>query len=114
MLAEYEGLRPRWGKHYGSLQAWYAVLSSVDQQVFRILRRLDELGLGDNTVVAFSSDSGPESGLIPLLSRSTSCFACKPSGTGINAACSLAATDEPTMRLEAMSASGNTLSDHRL
>ena len=69
MLAGYEGLTPRWGKHHGSLQVWYAVLTYIDKQVGRILERLDELGLSENTVVVFSSDNGPESGLIPFVSH---------------------------------------------
>ncbi len=69
MLAEYEDLTPRWGEHYGSLQVWYSVLTYIDKQVGRILNRLDQLGLGENTVVVFSSDNGPESGLIPFVSH---------------------------------------------
>ena len=58
-----------WGKHYGSLQVWYAVLTYIDKQVGRILDRLDELGLSESTVVVFSSDNGAESGLIPFVSH---------------------------------------------
>ena len=69
MLAEYKELTPRWGDHYGALQVWYSVLTYVDQQIGRLLNRLDELGLGENTVVVFSSDIGAESGLIPFVSH---------------------------------------------
>lgn len=69
MLAEYEDLTPRWGKNYGALQVWYSVLTYIDKQVGRILDRLDELGLSENTLVVFSSDNGPESGLIPFVSH---------------------------------------------
>ena len=69
MLAEYEDLAPRWGEHFGSLQVWYSVLGYIDKQVGRILDRLDELGLSENTLVVFSSDNGPESGLIPFVSH---------------------------------------------
>lgn len=69
MLAEYEELTPRWGKHYGSLQVWYSVLTYIDKQVGRILDGLDELGLSETTLVVFSSDNGPESGLIPFVSH---------------------------------------------
>ena len=69
MIAPYADLTPRWGEHYGALQVWYAVLSYVDQQVGRILDRLDELGLSEDTVVVFSSDNGHESGLIPFVSH---------------------------------------------
>ena len=69
MLAEYDDLTPGWGEHYGSLQVWDSVLTYLDKQVGRILQRLDELGLSENTVVVFSSDNGPESGLIPFVSH---------------------------------------------
>ena len=69
MLAEYKDLTPRWGGHYGSLQVWYSVLTYIDKQVGRILDRLDELGLSETTLVVFSSDNGPESGLIPFVSH---------------------------------------------
>ena len=69
MLAEYKDLTPRWGEHYGALQVWYAVLSYIDKQVGRILDRLDDLGLSEDTIVVFSSDNGPESGLIPFVSH---------------------------------------------
>ena len=69
MLAEYEELTPRWGDHYGALQVWYSVLTEMDRQVGRILDRLDDLGLSENTVVVFTSDNGPESGLIPFVSH---------------------------------------------
>ena len=69
MLAEYDDLNPRWGGNYGSLQVWYSVLTYIDTQVGRLLNRLDELGLSENTVVVFSSDNGPESGLIPFVSH---------------------------------------------
>ncbi len=69
MLEPYADLSPRWGEHYGALQVWYGVISYVDQQVGRILDRLDELGLSENTIVVLSSDNGPESGLIPFVSH---------------------------------------------
>ena len=69
MLGEYKDLSPRWGEHYGSLQVWYSVLTCVDKQVGRIMDRLDELGLSETTLVVFSSDNGPESGLIPFVSH---------------------------------------------
>lgn len=39
-------------------QNYYAVVSHLDQQVGRLLARLDELGLSENTLVIFSSDNG--------------------------------------------------------
>ena len=39
-------------------RAYYATISYVDTQVGRVLDKLDELGLADNTVVAFMGDHG--------------------------------------------------------
>ncbi len=44
----------------GALQIYYASVSDLDQQIGRLLDKLDELGLTENTVVFFSSDNGPE------------------------------------------------------
>ena len=41
-------------------QCYYAVLSDADRHVGRLLEKLDELGLSENTLVIFSSDNGPE------------------------------------------------------
>jgi N-acetylgalactosamine-6-sulfatase len=41
-------------------QIYYASLADLDQQVGRLLRKLDDLKLSDNTLVIFSSDNGPE------------------------------------------------------
>ncbi len=68
-LAPFKNLSPKWGDHYGALQVWYAVLSNIDRHVGRILDELDALGLSENTVVIFSSDNGPETGLIPFVSH---------------------------------------------
>ena len=68
-LKPYENLSPRWGDNKGALQVWYAVLSNIDRHVGRIIDRLDELGLSDNTIVVFTSDNGPETGLIPFISH---------------------------------------------
>ena len=68
-MKPYDHLSPRWGNHKGALQVWYAVLTNIDRHVGRILDKLDELGLSENTVVIFSSDNGPESGLIPFISH---------------------------------------------
>ena len=41
-------------------RAYYAAVTSVDSAIGRLLDRLDELGIADNTLVLFSSDNGPE------------------------------------------------------
>ncbi|MCC2685388.1 MAG: atsA 10, partial [Paenibacillaceae bacterium] len=42
-------------------QTYYSVLTEADRQIGRLLNKLDELGVADNTLVIFSSDNGPES-----------------------------------------------------
>jgi arylsulfatase A-like enzyme len=44
----------------GALQIYYASVGDLDQQVGRLLDKLDELGLAESTVIFFSSDNGPE------------------------------------------------------
>ena len=68
-LKPYEHRSPKWGNQRGALQVWYAVLTNIDRQVGRILDTLDELGLSENTVVIFSSDNGPETGLMTFTSH---------------------------------------------
>lgn len=41
-------------------QIYYAAVKVLDDNVGRVLKRLDELGLADNTVIVFTSDHGPE------------------------------------------------------
>jgi N-acetylgalactosamine-6-sulfatase len=41
-------------------QCYYAVLTDADRHIGRLLKKLDELKLADNTLVIFSSDNGPE------------------------------------------------------
>ena len=41
-------------------QTYYAAVSEADRQVGRLLDKLQELGLEENTLVIFSSDNGPE------------------------------------------------------
>jgi arylsulfatase A-like enzyme len=43
----------------GALQVYYSVIADIDRQVGRLLDKLDELGLADNTLVIFTSDNGP-------------------------------------------------------
>jgi N-acetylgalactosamine-6-sulfatase len=46
--------------HKSARQVYYASLADLDTQVGRLMRKLDELKLADNTLVVFSSDNGPE------------------------------------------------------
>jgi N-acetylgalactosamine-6-sulfatase len=64
-LAAYPNLRqPRFIPHTSSRHIYYAAVTDLDHQIGRLLDRLDALGLGDNTIVVFSSDNGPENELI--------------------------------------------------
>ena len=58
-MKQYENMSPRWGDQKGAFQVWYAVLSEIDRNVGRLLDKLDELGMSENTMVIFSSDNGP-------------------------------------------------------
>jgi len=40
-------------------QKFYAVLDELDRQIGRFLKTIDELGLGDNTIIALTGDNGP-------------------------------------------------------
>jgi arylsulfatase A-like enzyme len=55
LIARYEKKRPAGGHHD---PVYAAMIDSVDQSVGRVLAKLDELKLADNTVVIFSSDNG--------------------------------------------------------
>jgi len=44
----------------GALQVYYGTVTALDRDVGRLLKRLDELGQAENTLVVFSSDNGPE------------------------------------------------------
>ncbi len=39
----------------------YAMISNIDDNVGRLMKRLDDLGLADNTIVVFLNDNGPDS-----------------------------------------------------
>ncbi len=45
-------------KHMRDLKNFYAHISSVDEEVGKILDKLDEIGLSDNTIVIFTTDHG--------------------------------------------------------
>jgi len=52
----------KWRKYYAGLEAprrmYAAFVSTTDEIIGRVLRRLEELGLQDNTIVVFQSDHG--------------------------------------------------------
>src|SRR5262249_27338985 len=46
--------------HKSARHIYNASLADLDEQVGRLMTRLDDLKLADNTLVIFSSDNGPE------------------------------------------------------
>jgi N-acetylgalactosamine-6-sulfatase len=46
--------------HLGANQIYFASLRDLDDQLGRLLKEMDAMGLADNTLVLFSSDNGPE------------------------------------------------------
>jgi N-acetylgalactosamine-6-sulfatase len=59
-MKPYQRYAPQGVPYKGAKQIYYASVSDLDRQVGRLVKRIDELGLADNTVIAFSSDNGPE------------------------------------------------------
>ncbi len=56
-------MRPNWQPRPGApgpkeIAEYYAMVTAIDDQVGRILRALDELGLAEDTILLFSSDHG--------------------------------------------------------
>jgi arylsulfatase A-like enzyme len=56
-------MRPNWKSGPGlpgprEIAEYYGMVTAIDDQVGRILRGLDELGLAENTIVLFASDHG--------------------------------------------------------
>ena len=82
-LAEYEDLRAdpddfdSWMREYlrkaknpqQKMKSYCAVVTSIDVALGRLLDKLDELGLADNTVILFTSDNGPEDYAITSVSN---------------------------------------------
>ena len=46
--------------YHGARKVYFASVTAIDQALGRLFKRLDELGLAENTIVVFSSDNGPE------------------------------------------------------
>ena len=59
-LAPYLRYGPRNVRHVGAAPIFFAAVTGLDTEVGRLMAKLEELGLADNTVVIFSSDNGPE------------------------------------------------------
>jgi N-acetylgalactosamine-6-sulfatase len=59
-MAPYAHLAPPEVAFKSAAQIYYAAATDADRHVGRLLQRLDQLGLADNTMVVFSADNGPE------------------------------------------------------
>jgi len=58
-LAEYPELESRARGFSSTTQVYNSVITDIDKQMGRLLEKLDQLGLKENTLVIFSSDNGP-------------------------------------------------------
>lgn len=59
-MEPYKHLAPSGVPYEGVKQIYYASVSDLDAQIGRLVRRIDELDLGRDTFIVFSSDNGPE------------------------------------------------------
>ncbi len=64
MLAKFKDARKAGSDVDAGMRRYLADVESLDDGVGRLLNRLDELGLRDNTIVVFSSDQGADIGKI--------------------------------------------------
>ena len=64
MLAKFAEVRKAGGDVDDGMRRYMADVESLDDGAGRLLKRLDELGLRDNTIVVFSSDQGADMGKI--------------------------------------------------
>ena len=46
-------------KSWETQEAFAPVLAEMDKQLGRFIKALDELGVGENTIIIFTSDNGP-------------------------------------------------------
>jgi len=56
--------------HKGAKQIYYASVTDMDHEIGRLLDKLADMGLEENTLVVFSSDNGPEEIMINNASHS--------------------------------------------
>lgn len=59
MQEKFQLCKKRGGDVSDHMRRYLAEIKSLDDEAGRFLKRLDELGLRDNTIVVFSSDQGP-------------------------------------------------------
>lgn len=63
---QYNYLSQESGEYIGALELWYSVLTRIDNHIGRILNKLEELDLTDDTIIIFASDNGPELSVMPF------------------------------------------------
>lgn len=51
-------------------QIYYAAVTDLDHHIGRLIRKVENLGLSDNTIIVFSSDNGPEDINVPAARHS--------------------------------------------
>jgi arylsulfatase A len=51
-------------------QVYYGTVTNLDENIGRLLKKLDDLGIADNTIIIFSSDNGPEVPTFPYAAGS--------------------------------------------
>jgi N-acetylgalactosamine-6-sulfatase len=59
-MAAYPNMQPKGLPFTSPLHVYAAAATDADRHIGRLLAKLGELGLGENTYVVFSSDNGPE------------------------------------------------------
>lgn len=59
-MEPYKRYAPRGVPYHGAKKIYYASVTDLDTQIGRLVARIDELGLAEDTIIAFSSDNGPE------------------------------------------------------
>jgi len=59
-MKPYAKFGPKGVPYKGADKIYYASVADGDTQIGRLMKKLDELGLAENTIVIFSSDNGPE------------------------------------------------------
>jgi len=59
-MQPFERYGPATKKFKGARSIYYASVAAIDRAFGRLMARLDEMGMAENTIVLFSSDNGPE------------------------------------------------------
>jgi N-acetylgalactosamine-6-sulfatase len=59
-MEPYQRFGPARVPYRGAAQIYYSTVTAMDVELGRLVTRLDELDLGEDTVILFSSDNGPE------------------------------------------------------